>query len=88
MNCIFQSKTAVGQFHCLYAMGLLLKGYFNARFSGPFAFKKIKKTTHNITLNVCGSINSEFQNFPVSGNGDDDSLVMYNPSANGYIQMV
>ena len=89
MNCIFQCKTAVGQFHCLYAMGLLVKGYFNARFSGTFAFKKIlKKTTHNITLNVCGSINSEFQNFPAFGNCDDHSLVMYNSSANRYIQMV
>ena len=39
-------------------------------------------------MNVCDSINSEFQNFPVFGNCDDDSLVMYNPSANGYIQMV
>ena len=68
-------------------MGLLLKGYFNVRFSGTFALKK-KKQPHDITLNVCGSINSEFQNFPVFGICDDDSLVMYNPSANGYIQVV
>ena len=43
---------------------------------------------HNTTMNVCGFINSELQNFPIFGNCDDDSLVMYNSSANGYIQMV
>ena len=64
-------------------MGLLLKGYFNVKFSGTFTLKKTKP--HDITLNVCGSINSEFQNFPVFGICDDDSLVM---SADGYIQMV
>ena len=55
----------------------------------PVPSKKFKKNpTHNITMDVCGSINSEFQTFPVFGNCDGDSFVMYNPSANGYIQMV
>ena len=48
-------------------MGLLSKGYFNAR----LWHLCLQKTTHNIAMNVYGSINSEFQNFAVFGNCDD-----------------